>query len=335
MIDRFHLANAALPGLHYRWPRPMGFHTIVRPLEARRVEIGFRTTRGDFAEPPAYDWNVQHRGGRYDRQADEAAVWTGDESLADVNLVVQYRVLDPRDALFAIGRRGPDGADKWDALIRNFTESALRAEVSGRSDDEILAVGRTAIEETILARLRDSLARSAPAFEALTVRLGDTHPLLEVVPAFREVAAALEEKEAAINDAEAYQFETEALARGQAQQRIVGAGAEGRRRTLSAEGESARFVSAAAAYREAPAATGLRLYLSTVEQLLAGRRKVILDPASAAGRRMLWLGRSGFPAAPPALGAPASGPAVPAVPPNPGGAPAPGPAAPVPGVVNP
>ena len=66
----------------------------------RRVEIGFRTGRGDSAEPPAYEWNLQHRGGRNVRRAEEADVWAGNEELVDVTMVVHYQVTVPVAAVF-------------------------------------------------------------------------------------------------------------------------------------------------------------------------------------------------------------------------------------------
>ena len=101
------------PGLHYRLPYPLATHTVVRPNELKRVEIGFRTVEGEWTEPPAYVWNEQHRGGRIQAQPKEAHVYTGDENLVDVKWVVQYRVAKPVTALFGVGRRQPEGADKW------------------------------------------------------------------------------------------------------------------------------------------------------------------------------------------------------------------------------
>ena len=76
------------------------------------MEIGFRSVRrASRAEPPAYEWNVQHRGGRYLPMPEESYVWTGDENLIDVNLVVHYRVADPEAALFKLGV-GEDGAGR-------------------------------------------------------------------------------------------------------------------------------------------------------------------------------------------------------------------------------
>jgi Cu+-exporting ATPase len=318
--------KAEPPGLHYRLPYPFGQHRTVRPDDVRRVEVGFRTVRGAFAEPPAYDWNIQHRGGRYERQPDEATVWAGDESLADVNLVVQYRVSDPLAALFAIGPTLPDGTDKWDALVRGAAEAALRAEMSVRSSEAVLSAGRREIEDAVQRRVAETLQRDGSGFTVEGVCLGDVHPPLEVVPAFREVASALEEKEARINEAEAYDYETAALARGQSRQRVVGAEAFSTDRSARAEGSAARFTAIDAAYRLAPDLTGLRLYLSTIEELLAGRRKVIIDRAPPGARRFLWLGRKGLvdmltgatPAAAPAELPAAEPPAAPPVSPTQG-----------------
>jgi regulator of protease activity HflC (stomatin/prohibitin superfamily) len=154
------------------------------------------------------------------------------------------------------------------------------------------------VEASVLRRLREVLGTmDGGAFEALAVSLGDVHPPLEVVPAFRDVAAAQEEREAAIGEAQAYGFETVAISRGLARQRIVDAQGAGSGRVARAAGEADRFRDAAEAFREAPDVTAVRIRLSAVETLLAGRRKTIVDPADAGGRRLVWFGRDGLPGA--------------------------------------
>jgi len=295
--------RAEPPGLHYRLPYPFGRHRTVKPEAVRRVAVGYRTIPGPFAEPPAYEWNIQHRGGRYVRQPEEATVWAGDENLVDVNLVVQYRVADPLAALFNLGEAQPDGTSKWDGLVRDVAEASLRAEMSKRRIEAVLGLQRWGIEQAIRQRVEDALRRYGTGLEVQAVCLGDVHPPLEAVPAFRQVASALEEKEALINEAEAYQNETEALARGQAAEDVATAEAAGEDRTERALGSAGRFVEVARAYGLAPLVTRLRLYLQTIEQVLAGRRKVILDRAPDGARRVLFLGRQGLwpavPAAPP------------------------------------
>jgi len=282
------------PGLYCRLPYPFGQHQTVRPAEARRVEVGFRTMPGAFAEPPAYEWNVQHRGGRYVRQADEAAVWAGDESLVDVNLVVHYRIRDPLAALFTVGTVLPDGRAKWDALVRNVAEASLRAEMARRPVDAVLGGSRSAVEEAVADRIGRSLARGGTGLAVESVLLGDVHPPVEVVPAFREVASALEEKEADINEAEAYRNETEARVRGEAEQKRLAAQGFRQDRTMRAQGGAERFARLAEAYARSPEITRLRLYLETVEETLAGRRKVILDRVPKGAKRLILLGRTGL-----------------------------------------
>lgn len=282
------------PGLHYRLPYPLATHWIVKPSESRRVEIGFRTVAGEFNEPPAYDWNVQHRGGRSVRQDEEASLWLGDENLADVNLVVHYRVTDPVAALFRLGPLGPQNSTKWDELVRSLAEAGLRAEMSRRTIEAILGEDRASIEEAVLTRVAEHLRQYEVGLSVDRVCLGDIHPPLEVVPAFREVSSSAEEKEAQINEAYAYQAETKALAAGQAKERTLAAEAFQQDRTQKAAGDAERFVRVAEAYHSGPEATRLRLYLETVEQALAGRRKVILDPHTDGARRQLILGPKGI-----------------------------------------
>jgi HflK protein len=292
------------PGLHYRLPYPFAWHVVIRPGELRRVEIGFRTAAGESQEPAAYEWNLQHRGGRYVAQPEESYVWTGDENLMDVNWIVHFSVTDPEAAVFALGIGDGEGGSKWDRLVRTAAETAFRTEMTRREADDLFTSAREQVAAAVAGRANESLTRYKVGLEVVQVCFGDIHPPLEVVPAFRDVSSSLEEKEAAINEAQAYQVQTIAAARGQATERIASAEGFSADRTQRATGVAARFLAVAAAVAEAPAVARTRLYLQTVEAALAGRRKVILDPAHG-GRRILYLGRKGIesPQLPPVLDA--------------------------------
>lgn len=278
------------PGLHYRLPAPFGRHTIVNPGEMRRVEVGFRTVPGEFTEPPAYEWNVQHRGGRFEGWPEESTVLTGDESLVDVALTVQYRISDPVSALVCVGETEADGSSKWDRLVRVCAESEMRSVLTSRTADDVLSTKRGEIERVILTRLQAGMLKCGTGFSVESVCLADVHPPLEVVPAFREVAAAQEEKEAAINDAEAYRFEAEALMEGEAVQKRLNAEGFSTEKTAKASGEAERFTAIAEAHQAGREVDDLRLHLETVEEMLAGRRKIIVDHATGGTRRQLYLG---------------------------------------------
>src|SRR4030095_14713896 len=69
------------PGLHYRIPWPVEQVTRLKPQRIQIAELGFPTTNQKYeppmaGEPSAYEWNLQHRSGRYERQPDEALMLT-------------------------------------------------------------------------------------------------------------------------------------------------------------------------------------------------------------------------------------------------------------------
>jgi membrane protease subunit HflK len=98
-----------------------------------------------------------------------------------------------------------------------------------------------------------------------------------VIDAFREVQAAQQERDRLEKEADAYANKVTAGARGQAAQ--LEQEAEGYRAQVvnNAEGEASRFNSVYAEYVKAPDVTRKRMYLETMEKVLGGMNKVILD----------------------------------------------------------
>jgi len=117
------------------------------------------------------------------------------------------------------------------------------------------------------------------------------------VDAFRDVSAAFEEKNRAINQAQGYRAEQIALARGTARALAEGARAYALARVNRSNGDAGRFASREQAYRTAPGVTETRLYLEAMEQVLPGKKKLIVD--SSKGRRHLLLLEDGVEIAPP------------------------------------
>ena len=182
---------------------------------------------------------------------------------------------------------------EWDELVRAESESAFRAEMARREADDLLERSRQEIAAAVVRRANEALDRCGVGLQVEEVCFGDIHPPLEVVPAFRDVSIAMEEKEARINEAQAYQYQTRPRPAGRRPNRCS------RRKDLPpietqrATAAAARFLEVAAAYAAAPKVTGVRLYLQTMEIALAGKRKVIVDAAHG-GRRALYLGRKGL-----------------------------------------
>ena len=282
------------PGLHYKLPWPVETLTRVRSHQVRVIEIGFRSVPGSpDAEPAAYEWNVQHRTGRFQRRPEESLFLTGDQNLIELNATVHYDLPRPADFLFTQA----DG----EATVRAAAESALESIITTTPLDSVLTTGRQAIEQRLRADLESRLARLGAGARVLAFQLEDVHPSVEVVDAFREVSAAFEEKNRLVNEAEGYRNEQIALARGNGQARMEQARSYALGRTNRAQGDAARFDQREAAYRTAPGPTETRLYLETIEQVLAGKKKLIVDRAKLP-RHLLLLEDGveiGSPAAPP------------------------------------
>jgi HflK protein len=282
IVERFgrRLTPSEEPGLHYRFPWPVDQLTRLGARKIRAVEIGYRSSAARLdAEPASYEWNSQHRTGRFQSVPEESLMLAGDQNMMEVNAVVQYRLSKPDEFLL----RQMDG----EATVRAAAQSALTSVATTTSLDDILTTGRKQIEGRVKQECQARLDRYAAGVEILHVQLLDVHPSIEVVDAFRAVSGAYEEKSRLINEAEGYRNEQVALARGNAQALVLNAKGYSTGKVNRADGDAARFNLREASYNLNPALTDFRLYLETMEQMLPGRKKIIID--SSRGRRHLLL----------------------------------------------
>jgi HflK protein len=295
IVERFgrKLTPFSESGLHYKLPWPMEKLTRVPTSRVRVAEIGFRSGVAGTAEPGAYEWNVQHRSGRFQSRPDESSMLTGDQNMIELNATVHYAVARPDAFLFGV----MDG----ESVVRAAAESALQSIITTTPLDDVLTTGRGTIERRALADLQHRVDRYDAGVTVLEVKLQDVHPAQGVVDAFREVSAALEEKNRTINTAEAYRNEQVPLARGRAVAMIANASGYTAGRNNRAEGDAMRFDQRESAYRAAPGPTETRLYLETMERVLPGKRKFIVDSGKA--RRQLLLLEDGVELAPPGAAA--------------------------------
>ena len=294
VIERFgrKVMPYAEPGLHYKLPWPVEKLTRLDAKRIRVVEIGFRSAdAGGDVEPAAYEWNVQHRAGRFQRKTDESMVLSGDQNMLELNATVHYRIARPDEFLF--------NHQEAEVTMRTAAESALQTVLTSTPLDALLTSGRKAVEERAMIELRSRLQRYRTGAEIVQVRLLDVHPSFDAVDAFRKVSEAFEVKNQRINEAEGYRNEQVAKARGGAEARLLEAQGYAAGRKNRSAGDADRFVHRESAYRESPGTNDTRLYLETMEQVLPGKRKVIIDGGK--GRRHLMLLDDGVEITPPTV----------------------------------
>jgi membrane protease subunit HflK len=194
---------------------------------------------------------------------------TADENLVDINLEVQYRRAVPLDYAFNV--------EAPDATLREVSESAIR-EVIGRSKlDYVLESGRL----DIVVRTKELVQRTIDAYktgiEVTSVNLQDVKVPNEVASAQADAIRAREDRDRFSLEAQAYANDIIPRARGAAVRQVQEAQAYRSRKIAEAEGEAQRFTKLLAEYERAPAITRERLYIETLEAVLASSKKVVLD----------------------------------------------------------
>lgn len=254
------------PGLRWNWPVPIGDHFTPDVATRNRVEVGFRaeTASGSDRDVP-----------------EESLMLTGNENIIDVRAVVLWRINNVEQYLFGIG--DPE------ASVKNTVEAALR-EIIGQSTFEYaITEGRGSIEvkaRDLAQQMLDSYRMGEGASGAITIEqlsLQKVDAPSEVIDAFRDVQKARADKEAAINDAQAYFNQVTEEAIGQSTQIVKQAEAYKAEKVAVAQGDAQRFISIYDQYKQSPDITERRLYLETMSGILAGMNKVIIDESGTGG----------------------------------------------------
>ena len=193
-------------------------------------------------------------------------VLTSDENIVNVSVNVQYRIDDPRQYLF--------GSRNADQVLEQAAQSAVREQV-GRSPLNSVLNNRGPLASSSWERLQASLGDYHTGLVVTGLTLPDARPPEEVKPAFDEVNGAQQVRERLINEAQAYAARVVPEARGRAAG--IRTAAEGYKESViaRAQGDSDRFTQLQQQYKNAPEVTRKRLWLETVQQVLAGNRKVI------------------------------------------------------------
>lgn len=236
------------PGLNFKLPRPFEHVQKVLTTEVRNI-------------------------------SDQVRMLTRDENIVIVDFNVQYQVSDPQQFLF--GTRDPD------ATLQQAAESAVR-EVMGNSEmDTILSGQRAELAAQARERLQLALDQYRTGLTVSEFNLQNARPPQEVKDAFDDAITAREDKQRIENEAQAYASKQVPEARGDAAR--IKAESEGYKASTiaRAEGDASRFALLVEEYRKAPAITRKRLYLDTMQGVLADNRKVVVSDRK--GNNVLYL----------------------------------------------
>jgi len=261
----------------------MSFYTV-RP-EERSVELFLGETAGvgdpglNFAPWPVVSFEkVQVTGERTteiptkDGTIESGLMLTRDQNIVDIGFQVVWNISDPEKYLFNLA--DPENT------IRAVSESAMRDIIARSELSPILNRDRGVIASDLRTAVQTTLDSYNAGITVIRVNLQVAQPPREVIDAFRAVQAARQERDRLEKEADAYANKATAGARGEAAMLLEQAEAYRAQAVNSAQGEAARFVSVYEEYVNAPEITRKRLYIETMERVLGGMNKVILDGVS-------------------------------------------------------
>ncbi|MGA7296661.1 MAG: FtsH protease activity modulator HflK, partial [Rhodanobacteraceae bacterium] len=239
------------PGFHFKFPRPVESVAKVATTEVRTY-------------------------------SDKVSMITQDENIMHIDFNVQFKVDNARNYLFSM--RDPD------ETLHKAAESAVRS-VIGRTDmDDILSGSGAQLATETQQVLQQTLNSYKCGLLVTDISFQNVAPPDQVKDAFDDVNKAREDKQRIENLAHAYASKIVPEARGAAARILAQAKGYQAERIAIAKGNAERFKQILAQYQAAPQVTRRRLWLETMESVLAGNRKVI---DGSKGRNLLYLPVSG------------------------------------------
>ena len=245
------------PGLNYHIPYPV--ETVLTPkvTKVNRIDVGFRSASDSGRTSGIAD------------VSEESLMLTGDENIVNIDFSVFWVIKDAGKFLFKI--QSPV------VTVKAAAETAMREVIARSRIQSILTEGRSKIETETQNIIQSLLDEYESGIQITQVQTQKADPPDEVIDAFRDVQAARADMERSKNEAEAYQNDVIPRARGDAAKILQEAEAYKKQVVALAEGEASRFLAIYNEYKLAKRVTQERMYLETMEKVLADIDKVIID----------------------------------------------------------
>ena len=257
--------NTTQPGLNYHFPFPIESVLTPKVTKVNRMDIGFGSER---------DTGFGSGGGVAD-VPEESLMLTGDENIVNIDFSVFWVIKDAGNFLFKI--QDPEGT------VKAAAETAMREVIARSNIQPILTEGRSLIERDTQNIIQEILDEYQSGIQITQVQTQKADPPDQVIDAFRDVQAARADMERSKNEAEAYANDVIPRARGEAAKILQAAEAYKKEVVAKAEGEASRFLSIYNEYAKAKEVTQERMFLETMEEVLADINKIIIDKNSGEG----------------------------------------------------
>ncbi|WP_046867858.1 FtsH protease activity modulator HflK [Microvirga massiliensis] len=243
-------------GLRYNLPAPIG--SVVKPdvTAQQRIEVGYRSAPGQ---------------GRGRDVLEESLMLTADENIVDLDFDTVWQVNPARAQDFVFNLQNPQGT------IKSVAESAMREVIGRRNIQAILTTEQSSITQEVRQIMQEALDSYGAGVLVNVVQLQAAQPPEPVRQAFFDVNAAQQDAVRVQNEAETFASRVVPEARGDAARTVQQAEAYREQSIAEATGQAARFNQVWEQYRHAPDVIRERIFLETMERVIGGTDKIIID----------------------------------------------------------
>ena len=176
----------------------------------------------------------------------ETLMLTGDGNIIDIAYQVRWNIRVPEQYLFELAQP--------DETIRQVGESAMRAAIANVTLRDATQK-RGEIENRVQEEMQRVLDAYHSGVQVQGIAIKQADPPAAVLDAFKEVSAAQQQAQSYTNQARAYALQL----------------------TAKAQGEAVAFDKVYEQYKLAPVVTRRRMYYETMERVLQGVDKTIVD----------------------------------------------------------
>lgn len=273
------VTKVAGPGMHFKLPFGIQNAEKVDVNVHRKIEIGYRTQNDTYHNgyaKPEYTANAP--AGSY-MVEDESKMISGDYNIVNCDFFVEYKISDPVKYLY--------NSETPDAILKSLAQSHIRNVISSYTVDQILTTGKGEIQTKIKESIIEELSVYDLGLVLTDIKLQDSEPPTEAVKkAFKDVETAKQERETAVNVANAYKNEQIPKAEAEADRLIADAELAKQQRINEANAQVASFNAMYGEYTQSPDVTRKRMFFEMVEKVLPGA-KVYIDTSDGTTQKLL------------------------------------------------
>ena len=240
-------------GLHFKLPFGIDKSYTVPVKVVQTEQFGFKTVKS--GRNNEYVNNI----------GTESTMLTGDLNIVDVEWIIQYRIVDPKQWLFGVYEK--------EQTIRDISRSVINELVGDRAILAVMGSERTSIETLALDKMNLYFENLGLGISVIAVKLQNIVPPSGVQDAFEDVNKATQDMNRFINEGkEAYNAEIP-KAQGEADRLLQVAQGYAAERVNMAKGDVARFNAVYEEYKRSPKVTKERIYLETMDEIFGSEKK--------------------------------------------------------------